>query len=170
MPHHISDSSLGIHGGCLQPYINLLVIHWISLILTRASDTMLVLILLFVLILCYLVKQWLRIRAMDKSVADLPTFPSQPIIGHFHLIASKDPKQFFQNVLEYTFKIEDTFKLWLGPWLMVFVQEKDDLKAVFQCVSKPLFYQFAPEAIRNSLVAMTDGVLDYSVIAWQIYN
>lgn len=76
---------------------------------------------------------------------------SAPIIGHFHLIASTDAKkESFQKVFDLTFKMVGSFKLSLGPWLVVFVQEKDDLKAVTQGVSKPIFYQFLPEAVRDS--------------------
>lgn len=95
---------------------------------------------------------------MQKSVADLPTFPSKPTSGLFHLLTSKDSKQVFKNVLDLDFKMDETFKLWASPFLIVVVQEKDDLKAVFQSVSKPLFYRFGPEVLRDSLGIMTDGV------------
>lgn len=117
---------------------------------------MFVLISVFVLVFCFFFKQWRNLQIMDRSVGELPTLPSKPIIGHFHLISSKNARQ---NLFDLIDNIDETFKLWFGPWLAIFVQEKDDVKIAFQSISKPLFYKFGPKSISNSLGIMTDGMV-----------
>lgn len=120
---------------------------------------MFILISLFVLVLCFLLKKWRELQIMDKTVGNLFTFPSKPIIGHFHLLAARNPKEVLENIKKLTFEVDETFKLWIGPWMIIFVQEKDDIKAAVQSISKPIFYRCAADVCSDSIAFIKDGTL-----------
>lgn len=95
---------------------------------------------------------------MDRMVSELPSPPSLPFIGHYHLIFGKNARDFYDNVLRLSFKSDRTFKCWLGPVLVVAVQDKEHVRAAMNCLEKPVFYKFFPKFVHSSLI-MVKGAL-----------
>lgn len=100
----------------------------------------------------FVLKKIDRLYKIDKMLSNIPTLPSKPIIGHLHLIIGSSCEHIFERVVKVPFEKNETFKIWLGPYLTMIVQDKSDLKAIFQENEKPVFMKYSPEIMHEGIL------------------
>lgn len=114
-------------------------------------------ILIVIAVATWTLKQLFHFNHMRECVANLRTFPSLPLVGHIHLFFGKNSKEFFDTFHRLCDHTRQTYKLWMGPRLLVVVQEKDDLKTVLtQCLDKPFLYKCLPRLAHGGII-MAEG-------------
>lgn len=111
---------------------------------------------LFVIVLVF--KKIDRLYEMDKMISNIPTLPSKPIIGHMHLVLSMNCKLIWDNFVDISFEMNETFKLWMGAYLMIVVQDKSDLKSILQESEKPPFMKYSPTFLHTGIL-LADGTI-----------
>lgn len=114
-------------------------------------------IILIHLILLYIAKEILRIYRLFNSVSHIPSLPRMRKDSNRCLTASPfrigSKEWIFNRFIQSTYRLDRTYKIWIGPVLTVVVQEKDGIRAVLNGGGdKPLTY-FLPEFGRNGLLS-----------------
>lgn len=118
------------------------------MIFTDRHSEMIALILIVILIVTVLVKYLLHIRHMESYVKHLNIRgPVYPFIGNAHVLFRKSTTQVFNDIIEFTKRIQTPYKSYIGPALLITLDKPDDLKTILTspfCLSKPFVYQFYP--------------------------
>lgn len=118
------------------------------------------LLCVFLVLMVATIKCW-RIHMMSRMVSNLPSPPAWPIIGHYHnFLSISTAQQFHHKFCQMTLQFDRTFKLWIGPVLLIIVQGKEHVRAAERCLDKAIFYKFFPEIIHPSMV-MAEGISLY---------
>lgn len=131
----------------------------------------LILLATFVLVLIiFVAKKIHHLYVMDRMVGNLPSPPARPLIGHYHHVFGASAQDFYDNMIRLTFAFDQTYKFWLGTFLVVCVYEKEHIRAVLQCVDKPLVYSFFPFFMRQCM-ALCKGLINIPYLEIDsIYN
>lgn len=125
---------------------------------------MLFVILVLICAIALVVKPIHQFKERKKSVANLPAPPSKAGSNlhryYRYLYASdRDHVEYLRIWHEIPFRMETTFKVWIGLRLNVFAMDKNDLKVMLHCLDKPeAIYKMSPEIFHPGIF-VTNGMI-----------
>lgn len=151
----------------IEPFVSKTIIKSVQfrlVIIQENKQKMWTIYLLIFLVLLFALKEIVRLFQLDWSTRHLPTLPSKFLIGHYHHVAATNSKDFFNKFFKITMQIDKTFKMWFGPICLVTVQDRDDVKTIFnQCLEKPFIYKYLPEMAHTSMFMVEGTYLRISI-------
>ena len=102
-------------------------------------------------VLCVLLVLWIiqyRVKRRDiyELARKLPGLKEYPLIGHGYMFFNKNGAEIYEAVTTYNNKCGSLCsKLWLGPELVVFISDPDDVQTILNSpnsMEKADFYNF----------------------------
>lgn len=109
----------------------------------------------------------LKIRISRRKLYELaekiPGPPDYPLIGAMHLFFGKDNEEVFQVIDDILNEYKSPAKAWLGPTLVILVDNPEDLKIVLNsphCMQKPYIYDFL--GVSKGLMAASGNLFCYA--------